>query len=104
MMEAEELHTEAINNDEMIECETNNREMSEIIAEATHSDSGSITEEFHSEAININNSDTSEIVVEENYSYAEIVAEQNHNHAAIVAGKLKHGTKILRLLYGENFI
>ena len=106
MMEAEEFHTEAINNSEMSERETNNREMSENMAEATHSDSGLMIEEFHSEAINMNNSDTSEIVVEENYSYAEIVAEQNHNDAEIVAGKLKakHATKILRLLYGENFI
>ena len=69
MMEAEEFYTEAIiiNISDMIELETNDREMSEIMAEAMHSDSGLMAEEFHSEAIS-NNSDMSDIVVDENHS------------------------------------
>ena len=69
MMEAEEFYTEAIiiNISDMIELETNDREMSEIMAEAMHSDSGLMAEEFHSEAININNSDMTEIVVDESH-------------------------------------
>ena len=74
-MEAEEFHAEAININNMSEHETNDREISEITAEAMRSDSGLMAEEFHTEAININNSDMTEIVVDESHSHAEIVAE-----------------------------
>ena len=70
MMEAEEVHTEAINvdNKDISDRETNAGEIIEIMAEATHSDSGLMAEEFHSEVININNHDRSEIgLIDEDY-------------------------------------
>ena len=96
-MEAEDIDSEAINvdNKDMIEHETNDKEMSEIMTEAVHSDSGLIAEEFHSEAININKSDMSENVVEENHSHAENVAEQNHNHVEIVAVQNRNHAEIV---------
>ena len=70
-MEAEDIDSEAINvdNKDMIEHETNDKEMSEITAEVMCSDSGLMAEEFHSEAININYSDMTmnEIVVDHDH-------------------------------------
>ena len=76
MMEAKELYTDM--------SDTNDREMSEVMAEEMCSDSGLMGEEIHSEAI----SNKSEIVAEQNHDHAEIVAEQIHDHAEIVAEQI----------------